>query len=251
MAICIVETERPKLKSMIDTDHLNYSINQHMNRIKEESGSPKIMKFFQLIGEYSVKHAGISFMNNKTMAKALGVHVRTIQRYTSFLEELRVMLKIPTNRKNNRGQTSNTYIILPVLKSVVSRVCHGVCHPFNPSFNPSLKQENNNYKEIQLDDEKLEQKETLMKYAEYKINDIINKGIIVEHPSRYMEKFFKNEIRKAEYKEKLRAERQLQRQEQQPTKLPFYDWRNASDITAHSVKNPDFDKNILDELGVY
>src|SRR5207248_3222623 len=111
----------------------------------------------------------------------LGVHARTIQRYTKLLEKLMVLLKIPTDRKNNRGQTSNTYVILPVLKSVVSRVCHGVCHPLNPSFKP-LKQENNNYKTDKSAKEKSEQKATLMKFAEYKINDIIEKGVIVNNP---------------------------------------------------------------------
>jgi DNA-binding Lrp family transcriptional regulator len=133
----IVETERQKLKSMKDLDHLNYSINQHMEKIKEHSDCKKIMRLFQIMAEYSVKHSGMSFMRNKTMAKELKVSVRTIQRYTKKLEQLHVLLKFSTKRKNNRGQASNTYVILPVIKSVVSTVCHGGCHPFKPSFKPS------------------------------------------------------------------------------------------------------------------
>ena len=91
----------------------------------------KILQLFQVIAEHSIKHAGISFMNNRTMANKLDVSIRTIQRYTKKLEALHIMLKIPTIRKKNNSQTSNTYVILPVKK----RLSLG-CHTLNPSLNP-------------------------------------------------------------------------------------------------------------------
>jgi hypothetical protein len=50
----ILETERSNLKSMIDVDQLNYSINQHMKRIKEKSEGTKIMQLFQIMAKYSL-----------------------------------------------------------------------------------------------------------------------------------------------------------------------------------------------------
>lgn len=218
----IVETERQNLKSMKDLDHLNYSINQHLKRIKEHSDCKKILELFQLIGEHSVKYSGISFMRNKVMAKKLGVHVRTIQRYTKLFEDLHILLKVPTNRKNNRGQASNTYVILPVLKSVVSRVCHGVCHPFNPSFKP-LKQESNNI------DNHPESK--VIEFVVNRINDSIKQGTTITALSSYVDRTVRSLERQAIFKESMRlAKQRKQREEeqQQPKeyqrKVPFYNW---------------------------
>lgn len=224
----IVETERKNLTSMIDVDHLNYSINQHMKRIKEHSDCKKIMQLFQIMAEHSVKHAGMSFMSNKTMAKKLGVHVRTIQRYTKLLEQLLILLKIPTNRKKNRGQASNTYVILPVLKSAVSKVCHGVCHPLNPSFKP-LKQESNTYKSdaefIPTEIKNDRDFQTITKYMSLKLWEKVKKGYAIESLGALTNKFMNKEIDKILYLVQMKLNKvQQQGQQQQQRELPFYNW---------------------------
>lgn len=230
----IVETERQNLKSMKDLDQLNYSINQHLKKIKEHSDCKKILELFQLIGEHSVKYSGISFMRNKIMAKKLGVHVRTIQRYTRLLEDLHILLKVPTNRKNNRGQASNTYVILPVLKSVATRICHGGCHPLDPSFKP-LKQESNN---ISLQENKI------VEFVVNRVNDSIKKGKTITYLSSYINRIITSLEKQAIFAEAMRqdaARKQLEeehrqeliklgvikeqpQQEEYQRKVPFYNW---------------------------
>ncbi|KZM53251.1 hypothetical protein A3Q35_17355 [Aeribacillus pallidus] len=142
MECYILENQRTNLTSMMNTEHLNYSINEHMKRIKESLDGEKIMQLFQVMAEHSIKYAGMSFMNNRTMAQKIGVSIRTIQRYTKKLEALKVILKIPTLRKKDNSQTSNTYVILPVLQKPYEKGCHGGCHPLNPSLNPDLLSNN-------------------------------------------------------------------------------------------------------------
>lgn len=236
----IIETERPNLKSVKDVEHLNYSIDQHMKRIKDRSDSKKIVKFFQMLSEYSVKYSGVSFRRNKLWAKELGVSVRTIQRYTQFLVELNAIIKIPTDRKHNRGQATNTICILPVIKSVVSRVCHGVCHAFNPSVKPtSLKHEKHNYiasKEISTEFIPSDIRndinfQTINGYMSLKLYEKVKRGYSIESLGSLCGKFMNNEIDKMLY----RVQKQLQRQEQQrkqkqheqqwkDKELPFYNW---------------------------
>lgn len=131
--------ERDNFKAMKDKDWLNESINYHMKVLKQRTDKLKIMRLLQIMGEHSVKTLGVSFLNNKSMAKLLSVSVRTIQRYTATLEALGVVIKVATLREENNSQTSNTYIIRPV----INKACHGGCHPLKPSLKPSLKQDTN------------------------------------------------------------------------------------------------------------
>ncbi len=135
----IIETERYSLKTMKDKEQLNYSIKEHMKKLKKHSDSKKIMMFFQMLSQYSIKFCGMSWKRNKLWAKDMGVSVRTIQRWIKTLSALNIIIVFPTYRENKRGQASNTICILPVLK----RVCHGVCRPLKPSINP--EELNNNH----------------------------------------------------------------------------------------------------------
>jgi predicted AAA+ superfamily ATPase len=183
----ILETDRFKLKSMKDVDHLNYSINRHFRTIREKVEGEKIMKFFQLLSQHSVKTAGVSFQSNKKMAKDLKTSVRTIQRYISKLESLRIIIKVPTFRKKNNSQTSNTFVILPVL----ARVCHGGCHTMNPSFKP-LKQEKNKLDNIIKNEIKNPSIEKVIQYVTNRVEDAIEKGTTIKFLSSYVDKVFRS-----------------------------------------------------------
>lgn len=224
----IAETERKNLTSMVDVEHLNYSINEHMKRIKENLDGEKIMRLFQIMAEHSVKHAGMSFMNNKTMASKLEVSVRTIQRYTKKLESLKVLLKIPTIRKKNNSQTSNTYVILPVLK----RACHGGCHTLNPSLN-LLKQESNININHSLENNKIVQ------YVVNRVQDSIKQGTKIQFLSSYIDRVVRSLEQQALYAENMRLMKLRKQQEQELSRLaeelgikkskkpiPFYNWLN-------------------------
>jgi hypothetical protein len=211
----IVETERIEFSSMKDTNHLNYSVSVHMETIKEWLEGEKIMKFFSTLSQYSVKYNGVSFMNNKTMAKLLDVSDRTIRRYTQQLEELNIIIKIPTRRKRNNGQTSNTIIIVPILpfakemenkkednemdKNVDEYGFQRGCPRGNPtnkhSFKP-LKQERHYYKANQEKSENPPE-EKINQYIANRVKDAIKKGTTIQCVSAYIDKVFRSLERKA------------------------------------------------------
>lgn len=239
---------------MKDVEHLNYSINQHFKKIKEHSDSKKIMQLFQTISEYSVKSAGMSFLNNKSMARLLKVSVRSIQRFTKKLEDLLILMKIPTNRKHNRGQTSNTYVILPVLKSTVKslydKVCHGGCHPLNPSLKP-LKQESNSI--ISIDKKIIENPQTniekLQNIFGYKLKDIIDNKKSIQYPSSFIDSWLRRMKKEADAFERRKNRQSRQKTEQPRTIIPFYNWLDGNKKPV--AKNPDFDKAVLNELDIF
>lgn len=166
----ILASDRNKLKSFKDLDFLNESIHHHMETLKENTDQVKIMELLQRMAEHSVKTLGVSFLSNKTMAHLIGVSIRTVQRYTATMERLGVLSKIRTHRNKNRGQTSNTYVIHPVLKWR----CHGGCRPLNPSLKPSLKQDDIN---------NIISSEKLLKLFNWKLKDKT-----VQHGSSYVQK---------------------------------------------------------------
>jgi hypothetical protein len=250
MAFFVVENQRNNLSSMKNIEHLNYSINEHFKRIKEHLDGEKILNLFQFMAEYSVIHSGVSYMNNKTMASKLGVSVRTVQRYTKKLESLKVLLKIPTMRKKNNSQTSNTYVILPVLK----KACHGGCHTLNPSLNP-LKQEKNintAVKEINdLNDIQDENDKKLVRYVFNRIQDAKKTSKKeIEKLSSYVDTVVRSEMRKAKWFELMQLSKAKKEREpaEQPTSrpVPFYNW--LDEPAEQQVKNK---KAELDKLGIY
>lgn len=220
----IVENERVNLTSMKSVEHLNYSINEHMKRIKEQLDGEKILQLFQIMAEHSVKYAGMSFMNNKTLANKLDVSVRTIQRYTKKLESLKVLLKIPTRRKKNNSQTSNTYVILPVLK----RACHGGCHALNPSLN-LLKQESNNIYSNQSENEN-----KLIQHIVYRVKDLI-----IKHPASYIDRIVRSIEQQALYAENQRQNKLNKQREEKSRRL-------AEELGLRTKSEPVF-YNWLDE----
>jgi hypothetical protein len=234
----LFEDDRQTLASIQDKEQLNYSISKHMEKIKEHSDSKKIMKFFQLLSQYSVKHCGMSWRRYNYWAQDMKVSRSTIQRWVRLLAKLNIIIVFPTYRKNNRGQASNTICILPVIKSIVSRVCTGVCTPVKPSVNP-LKQESNIYTDIQLNDVQYEQKSKLMHLAELKINDLLKaeKGSLINYASSYLNKVFKTAINQGLYianekeKEKMNkrkeASSRLFEEVHGKNGLPFYNWLDA------------------------
>lgn len=216
----LLATERDQLsiKRGRTVEWLNETINEHMKLLKQCSDRKHIMKLFQLISEYSCKHVGISWLSNKTMAKSIGVSKRSIQRYTSELEQLNVIKKLPTARDNGKGQTSNTYVILPkITKTHNIKVCHGGCHPKETIFE-NLKQDNK-----YIDSSKIFQ------LIEWKLND---KNIT--HGSAYVEKvintlfdYAKNLLTSEERQQKVQAVLEKYGNTANSVQKPNYDWLEA------------------------
>lgn len=218
----IFQGERSKLAIAKDTDFLNQSVSYHMKTLKKKSDKPKIMLLLQKLSEYSVKTLGVSWMSNKTMARLIGVSVRTVQRYTKELMELGIISKIYTARNKNRGQTSNTYLIIPVLKlpSISKKVelCHGGCHTNESILETNYKQE----KDICISEEKL-----------FHLFKLKLKDKSISHGSSYVQKVVEtlfNQFKKEE-EERHRYERMKQMQQEPVMQRPDYDWLNSFDAS--------------------
>ncbi|KYG34931.1 helix-turn-helix domain-containing protein [Alkalihalobacillus trypoxylicola] len=110
----ILSNERNTLQSFATLDALNQSVSAHMDTLKAYSCKESIMALLAHISSHSVVILGVSWMSNKTMAEHLKVSVRTIQRSIKELIALKIIKAYQTQDIKRRGQTSNTYVILPV-----------------------------------------------------------------------------------------------------------------------------------------
>jgi hypothetical protein len=205
------------------------------------------------VWKHSLDIVGCSWMKVKTIADEVHKSVRAIGYTLTKIEHMRIIKRIPVMRKRG-GNSSNIIQILPIpnlkelpenrtLQTVLadrenSQTTYG-CKDVKVKNEDELR-----VSKYVLKQEKDIYKATLLKFAEYKINDIIEKGILVKNPSSYLMKVFKNEIRKAEAKrqfklDKLKREPQQQKQSEP---VPFYNW-------LHPEKTNDSKE--LDDLGVY
>lgn len=236
----ILENERTKLISMKDVEHLNYSINRHLKTIREKFDGEKIKECFQLLSQYSVVHPGVSFMSNKTMAKLLKVSERSVRRYTKAMESLRIILRVPTFRKKNNSQTSNSFIILPVL-----RACPGGCPPMNHSFE-SLKQERDYYYK---DKSENPQDEKINQYVANRVKDAIKKGVTIKCLSSYVDKIFRSIERQALIAAEIEKNKKLQAENKRRQEI----FREAKWEAAAKTefRKPDASKDELNELGIF
>jgi hypothetical protein len=141
-------TERQSLQSFTSIDQLNHTVSIHMETLKQNSCKEKIMKLLSIMSQHSVTIIGVSWMSNTTMASLLDCSVRTVQRYIKELIDLSIIKAHMTKDIKRRGQTSNTYQILPVEPATEPKAskcrtsCQGDCHT-----KQSLKQPSNQPKE--------------------------------------------------------------------------------------------------------
>ncbi|WP_158735119.1 hypothetical protein [Alteribacillus sp. YIM 98480] len=215
----IFQSERNQLSAIKDLEWLNESVSYHMETLKKNTDNVKVMQLLQRMSEYSLSTLGVSFMNNKTMAKIIGVCTRTIQRYTAKMVDLGIISKIATARDKDGGRTSNTYIILPVLKNPVikgkMKGCREGCRDINPSLKPSFKQDNNN----------IVSEDKLFDLFKFKLKDKC-----VQYGSNYMEKVINtvtDEYHKLQYAQKQYE----QRKQSVNVAVPDFDWLNNFDLS--------------------
>jgi hypothetical protein len=244
---------------MKDLNHLNHSMSFHFKTIKLWLEGEKIMAFFQKLGEYSVKYLGVSYMNNRTMAKEMKCSVRTIQRYIKQLQQINVLTVIPTAKTKNNGRTSNTIVILPILKEAEKEeksdspaACHGGEHSIKHSFNPSsLKQERDYYKDNQNKSENPPE-EKIVQYISHRVKDAIKKGTTIKSLSAYIDKIFRSTERKAWAADEI--EKNKKRQEENKRKQEIFRegfWGKAAAESAARSWRTAATKDELDGLGVY
>lgn len=232
----IIETMRVQLKSFKSKDHLNESIRAYMYKYKKQlhdhnkllAGKQELNatgKVFKALYTHSVKIKGVSFLSNKSIAAITNLSVRSVKRATKQLQELGVVLKVHTLRKNG-SDTSNTYVIKPLLSSVVDTLFKPLrtpCHPTlshleTESFKQDLKQDD------------LYKNDQLLKLFEWKLKDKE-----VQHGSAYVQKAVDTLFK---YAESLivSEERQQKMYELLETNgmtggsgsFPQYDWLNES-----------------------
>jgi hypothetical protein len=154
MDFYIYENQREHFKSFKDVDHLNDSIRSYLYKYKKDLHNANtsykelnvIGKVFKAIYTHSVKFAGVSFLSNKTIARILGICVRSVRRATKRLLELGIILKLSTKRQNG-SDTTNTIVIKPLLSSIVNKLFRVKKTPCPPPLSSlesrSFKQENN------------------------------------------------------------------------------------------------------------
>lgn len=227
----IYQNDRKDFASQITQEQLHSIVQSHIAKIKKNSSAKKIIKLFWKMYQLSKEIIGVSYMNHKTMAKHVGVCVRTIQRYINKMVELGCIIKMPTLRSGKMGQTSNTYIILPVLESFVEKVCHGGCPPMISSLSVSLKQEKNNntfaVKEYSEENSQKELKDTLMQFLEYKVDDMLKSPHQkeIEAFSSYAQKIIDKEVQKAQIQKAMKESKaRLKKVAKDKEPLPFYNW---------------------------
>ncbi|WP_413381271.1 helix-turn-helix domain-containing protein [Alkalihalobacillus sp. 1P02AB] len=134
----VLSTDRHTLQSHDTLDGLNQSVSAHMETLKAYSCKESIVQLLSIMSQHSVVILGVSYMSNKTMADKLGVTTRTIQRYIKELVDLNIITVHQTQDNRRRGQTSNTFVIVPfepiaeesepVVEPVTADV-PATCHP--------------------------------------------------------------------------------------------------------------------------
>lgn len=198
---------------------------------------------------YKATDRGYSFNGRETLAEKVGVSLRTVDNAIKLLKKSAEVLV--AYRENPGSNGIKTPVIIFKNHPNFDRIthllnlpnCEVVCEvenasePTEPSVNeqkkiatyslPSLKQENNN---------NIATKELLKKYADYKINDILNKDVTVKYISSYISKLFKSLETQSLYyaNNQIKAKKkQLQEQANAWYKeamgitsepVPFYNW---------------------------
>jgi DNA-binding Lrp family transcriptional regulator len=98
-------------------EELNQSIYNHITRHTAKL-SETMVTILKLIGRYSVKYLGVSFLTKNKIGELVGKSRRTIIRICHELEELGIIKQYPMKRSSDQQQTSNAIIIQPYLETV-------------------------------------------------------------------------------------------------------------------------------------
>ncbi|MDQ0861070.1 helix-turn-helix domain-containing protein [Bacillus sp. V2I10] len=137
-----------KLQLFSTCEELDASIYNHL---KDENNrlTKTMIEVLKLIGRYSLKYMGVSFLSKNKIGKLTGKSRRTIIRVCHQLEEFGIIRQYALKRKSDNQQTSNAIVILPhqQKRNVTQEKMQNVTPLNHPSL--SIKKELNTYPEIQ------------------------------------------------------------------------------------------------------
>ncbi|MCP8969745.1 helix-turn-helix domain-containing protein [Ectobacillus ponti] len=114
--------------------------------VKRADVRERLLKLLEMLKRYSCKFKGVSFLCKRSIAAAMGVSYKTIQRLMAKLAELGMIRELPRKRQKDMLQTSNAVLILPAEEEVSNKQPAEVtekCPTIKTTTN-SLKQENKN-----------------------------------------------------------------------------------------------------------
>lgn len=225
-------------------DHIKNAIGDKWERLKEGTRQALDMVCF-LSSE-----RGFFYASDEYLADRHEISERTIQYRLKELEEMGQVVKVYRRAKrcNGRGKPVYLFVHHPYFQYWTNLIglhinCGTDCETENneihceskeeggkkvPTYSlPTLKQES---------DITLAVKEKLQKYADYKINDILRKGVTVKYLSSYVGKMFKSlENQSLYYINNQQKKKKKQQKEENraavmllnginPSRLPFYNW---------------------------
>ncbi|MFC0272625.1 helix-turn-helix domain-containing protein [Metabacillus herbersteinensis] len=96
-------------------EELNESVYAHLSKHKATL-SKTTVEILKLIGRYSVKYLGVSFLTKQRIGESIGKSRRTVIRICHELEELGIIKQYATKRNSDQQQTSNAIVIQKFIK---------------------------------------------------------------------------------------------------------------------------------------
>lgn len=103
-----------KLSTFQTVDVLNQSVYNHITRHIHKL-SKTMITILKLIGRYSVKYLGVSFLTKNKIGELVGESRRTIIRICHELEQLGIIKQYKMKRTSDQQQTSNAIVIQPYI----------------------------------------------------------------------------------------------------------------------------------------
>lgn len=118
--IASIETYKT-LSTFSSLEELNQSVYHHMNHYNTQL-TKTMITILKLLGRYSVKYLGVSFLTKNKIAEMVGKTRRTIIRVCAALEVLGIIKQHEMKRNSDHQQTSNAIVIQPFVEEIVAKV---------------------------------------------------------------------------------------------------------------------------------
>ncbi|WP_226670451.1 helix-turn-helix domain-containing protein [Metabacillus litoralis] len=103
------------LSTFSSLEDLNQSIYSHITHHKNNLTKTMII-ILKLLGRYSVKYLGVSYLTKNKIAEMVGKTRRTIIRVCAALEDLGIIKQHEMKRNSDQQQTSNAIVIQPFVE---------------------------------------------------------------------------------------------------------------------------------------
>jgi hypothetical protein len=235
--------EKKKVKYSL-LDRIQEVLGDKWSRLKDGT-----RQAFDMICFFSAE-LGFFYASDEYLAERHDISERTVRNRLKELEQLRQVVKVYRRAKrcNGRGKPVYLFVTHPYFKYWVELLNLDVdfltdfqtenseihCESKEESsknistyFLPSLKQESNNNKATI---------ELFKKYADFKINDILKKGVTIKYISSYVGKMFKSLETQSLYYANEQWTAKRKKQQEQASKwfkemngitdepVPFYNW---------------------------